>query len=335
MAAAALTALARPSLWAPALGGFLARGGILAFLLPIAVLPTPSGIANVIAPALTSFAFGLVSASFVEIVMVVAALIAGWIVLGGLAGAWADIELIRSAATDEELGLPFAGLSGPGRGLVARALAVRTLAHLPLAAALVWGAVRIVAAAYAELTSPFEVVTPLAIRILGDVPDAIAVVVAVWLLGEAAGGLAVRRLVLERRSVPASIANGWLDLFRRPRSGFGTLVITDLGVGLAVISSALAANVVWSWVRLVILGRAGAFEVGSAVVVLVGLWLGGLLLTSVATAWRSMAWTAEFLRAMPPPTVPEKNDASTLGTFGGADHARPGGRSSSRSSGTL
>jgi len=38
---------------------------------------------------------------------------------------------------------------------------------------------------------------------------------------------------------------------------------------------------------------------------------------------------------LPAPVVDEKFGASSLGTFGGADHARPGGRSSSRSSGTL
>jgi hypothetical protein len=335
MGAAALTALARPALWVVALAGFLARGGIVAFLLPIVVLPSPSGVANVIAPSLTSFAFGLVSSSFVEIVAALIALILAWIVLGGLVGAWADIELVQAACADEELGIGSGYLVPPGRGTLLRALGVRLLAHLPLAVALGWGAVRIVQAAYAELVTPFEVVTPLFIRVLGDVPDAIAVIVTLWLLGEAAGGLAVRHAILGRRSAGASVRDGWLDLVRRPRSSLGTLLATHVAVGLAVVSSALAAGIVWSWVRLALLGGDGPAEVGAAIGILVAVWLGGLLLTSVAVAWRSLAWTAEWLRVMPRPAVDEKVGASSLGTFSGAEHARPGGRSSSRSSGTL
>jgi hypothetical protein len=335
MGAAALTALARPALWVVALAGFLARGGIVAFLLPIVVLPSPSGVANVIAPSLTSFAFGLVSSSFVEIVAALIALILAWIVLGGLVGAWADIELVQAACGDEELGIGSGYLVPPGRGTLLRALGVRLLAHLPLAVALGWGAVRIVQAAYAELVTPFEVVTPLFIRVLGDVPDAIAVIVTLWLLGEAAGGLAVRHAILGRRPAAASVRDGWLDLVRRPRSSLGTLLATHVAVGLAVVSSALAAGIVWSWVRLALLGGDGPAEVGAAIGILVAVWLGGLLLTSVAVAWRSLAWTAEWLRVMPRPAVDEKVGASSLGTFSGAEHARPGGRSSSRSSGTL
>ncbi len=335
MVAAALMTLARPTLWVVALAGFLARGGIVAFLLPIVVLPSPSGVANVIAPSLTSFAFGLVSSSFVEIVAALVTFLLAWIVLGGLVGAWADIELVRSAVGDEELGLGDGYFVPPGKGSIARAFGVRVLAHLPLAVALAWGAVRIVQSAYAELVTPFEVVTPLFIRVLGDVPDAIAVIVTLWLLGEAAGGLAVRHAVLGRRSAAASVRDGWLDLVRRPRSGFGTLLATDGAVGLTVVSSALAAGVVWSWVRLAVLGDDGPGQVGAATGILVAVWLGGLVLTSVAVAWRSVAWTAEWLRVMPRPVVDENVAASSLGTFGGADHARPGGRSSCRSSGTL
>src|SRR4029077_4689881 len=116
---------------------------------------------------------------------------------------------------DEELGIGAGYLVPPGRGTVLRAWGVRLLAHLPLAVALAWGAVRIVEAAYSELITPFEVVTPLFIRVLGDVPDAIAVVATLWLLGEPAGGLAVRHVALGRKSAVSSVRDGWLDLVRR------------------------------------------------------------------------------------------------------------------------
>src|SRR3954462_12749069 len=89
----AMAVLERPVMWPVALAGFLARGGIFALLLPIVVLPTPSGIADVIAPSLTSFAFGLVSSAFIALVAISAAFVAAWVLLGGLAGAWADVEL--------------------------------------------------------------------------------------------------------------------------------------------------------------------------------------------------------------------------------------------------
>ncbi|HEY0443979.1 MAG TPA: hypothetical protein VGC90_07150, partial [Candidatus Limnocylindrales bacterium] len=164
--AATGTSLDAVELWPIALAGFLARGGIVLFLLPIVVIPTPSGIADVIAPALISFAFGLVSPAFIAIVVTLVVSIVAAIVLGGLAGVWADVLLIRAiAGAGASGGSTAADRDVPG-GVVVRAFAVRFLAHLPLWIALAWGAVRIVEATYTELVTPFEVVTPLALRVL-------------------------------------------------------------------------------------------------------------------------------------------------------------------------
>src|SRR3954462_9153227 len=97
----AMAVLERPVMWPVALAGFLARGGILALLLPIVVLPTPSGVADVVAPAITSSAFGLVPPAFILLIGVAAVFLAAWVLLGGLAGAWTDVELIREIADDE------------------------------------------------------------------------------------------------------------------------------------------------------------------------------------------------------------------------------------------
>lgn len=338
---ASIATLDRPALWPIALAGFLARGGIVVFLLPIVILPTPSGVADVIAPALTSFAFGLVSPEFVAIVAAVVAFLVGSLVLGGLAGAWADVELIAAAASEEEVARPehaaaVGGRPRTGRLVVPRAFAARFLAHLPLWLALAWGAVRIVEATYAELVTPFEVVTPLAIRVLAAIPETIALVVAAWVLGEAAAGLAVRRVVLDGASVVAAAPLGWVDFVRRPVAGFLTLLLTDLAVLAAVLPAIVASTVAWTWVRLVILGREGPLEVGLAIIVLVALWLGGLVLAAVATAWRSLAWTAQALGPNASPAAFEgRRSETTAGTFGGPDHPRPGGWSSSDTSGRL
>jgi hypothetical protein len=321
---AALMVLAHPMTWPVALAGFLARGGILALLLPIVVLPTPSGIADVIAPALTSFAFGLVSPAFILIVAISAAFVAAWVLLGGLAGGWADVELIRQAAEDEELAAGVVRIVAR-RHVVLRALAVRLLASVPLAFALAFGAAAIVNAAYAELTTPFEVVTPLFLRVLGDVPGAIALVVATWALCEAAGGLAVRHVLLRGEATVPALRDGWLDLVRRPGSSIGTLIVTDAAVIAVIVASAVAAGAAWSWVRFELLDREAAAG-ALAVVVLVVVWLGGLVAVSAVVAWRNVAWTAEAIRLLPAPLAGDHEGVErAVGTFGGPEHARPGG----------
>jgi hypothetical protein len=319
---AALTVLAHPLTWPVALAGFLARGGIFALLLPIVVLPTPSGIADVIAPALTSFAFGLVSPSFIVLVAIGAAFVAAWVLVGGVAGAWADVELVREAAEDEE---PGGAIVVPTRHLVLRALAVRLLASVPLGFALAFGAAEIVNAAYAELTTPFEVVTPLFVRVLGDVPGSIALVVAAWTLCEAAGGLAVRHVLLGGKAIVPALRDGWLDLVRRPLSSIGTLVVTDVAVVAAVVASGVAAGAAWSWARFEMLDREAAAG-AVAVVVLVAVWMGGLVLVSAVVAWRGVAWTAEAIRLQPVHLGGDHEVVERgVGTFGGREHARPGG----------
>jgi hypothetical protein len=317
-----MTVLERPGTWPVALAGFLARGGILALLLPIVVLPTPSGVADVVAPAITSFAFGLVSPAFIVLIGVTAVFLAAWVLLGGLAGAWADVELIREIADDEEWRFPVPRTS---RATVLRAFRVRLLSSMPLALALAFGARQIIDAAYAELTTPFEVVTPLFVRVLGDVPGAIALVVVAWLVSEAAGGLGARHVVLRGAGIGRGLRDGWLHLVRRPRSLLATLAVTNVVVVAALVACALAASVAWSWARYEVLGRGGP-TAAVAVLALVGVWLGGLVLISAVLAWRSAVWTAETVRLLPDPATPNRAGAErAVGTFGGPEHARPGG----------
>jgi hypothetical protein len=292
---AAMTVLERPVTWPIALAGFLARGGIFALLLPIVVLPTPSGIADVVAPAITSFAFGLISPAFVLLIGAAAVFLAAWVLLGGVAGAWADVELIRESADDEELGL---WVPPPSRRTVLRAFRVRLLSSVPLGLAIGFGAREIIDAAYSELTTPFEVVTPLFVRILDDVPGAIGLVLMAWALGEAAGGLGERHVVLRGAGILRGFRDGWLDLLRHPLSSIGTIVVTNLVVAVAVVSSALGASVAWSWARFAVLDQDGPLA-ALAVLVLVSVWLGGLAVISAVVAWRSAVWTAEAVRRLP------------------------------------
>jgi hypothetical protein len=294
MLGGALGALAAPGSWPVALVGFLARGGLILFLVPIVVVPTPAGVANVVAPWLVPFVFGQVSAEAVVILGLTAAGILGWIVAGGLLGGWADVVLIRDASANEELGFgPIA--APPRRRLNRQAFVVRLLAHVPLAVALAWGAARIGQAGYRELVNPLEVVSPLVVRIVSDVPDAVAAVLVAWLVGEAAGGLAVRHLVLGGASPARSVREAWLDLVRQP-STLATLGLTTFGLLVTLVPSVAAAGVGWSWARMMLLGGALPPQAGVAIGLFVVLWLGGLALAAGVAAWRSYAWTAEWLR---------------------------------------
>ena len=58
LGASLLAVLARPSTWAFGLLGFLVRGGWLLVVAPIVVVPTPIGLANIVAPVLEDIAFG-------------------------------------------------------------------------------------------------------------------------------------------------------------------------------------------------------------------------------------------------------------------------------------
>src|SRR5918997_3804313 len=100
--AALLLTLERPAGWAVALAGFLARGGVVALVLPILALPTPAGLQTMISPIIVPFHFGDVAPGFVALVasLIVAGLT--WLAVGGLVGAWSEAHLVRAAAVEEQ-----------------------------------------------------------------------------------------------------------------------------------------------------------------------------------------------------------------------------------------
>jgi hypothetical protein len=326
MVAAVLGALGRPSTWPVALLGFLVRGGIVVVALPIVVLPSTIGIANAIAPTLTPFVFGQSSPAFVALVGLVVAGLTGWVIGGGLIGAWADLWLVRAAASDEDLGVALVECPGA----VWRALAVRLLAHVPLAIALAWGATRIVDAAYRELILPDELTTPIVLRVLRDVPDAVVAVVGAWLFGETAGGLAQRRLWTSGASIPGSLAWAAVRFVRRPLPMLATLVVTTGGVVLGALVPALVAGVAWFRLRAALGVDGATADVALLLCLFVVLWLLALVLGGAVTAWRSFAWTAEsILPARSPRTVRHG------GTNGEVEGGRPGEWPSAGTSGSL
>jgi len=294
---ALLATLERPDHWVVSLAGFLARGGVLLFLLPITVLPTPAGLQADLSPLLVPLVFGQLSPGLVLLGAALVGLAALWVVVGGLVGAWAD----RLVALDLASG---AAPPPDRRGrVVPLVCAARLLAHLPLGLALAWGAVPIAQSAYDELVTPFEVVTPLVVRIVSTVPGALAVVLLTWLLGEAAGGLAAREVALGGRSVVDATLRGWLALARRPIAGVATTGLGTLMVLLAVAPALVAAGVAWGSARYLLFSDVSGPELALALLAFVSLWLGGLVLAGMATTFRAALWTGEWLRQRPQPAL--------------------------------
>jgi hypothetical protein len=303
VSAAFVVTFIRPASWAIGLAGFLAGGGLLLVAWPILVLPTPTGLQNALGAPVSTLVFGAPSPALLTLI-VGGTLTAVGLVVGGLCvGAWAErqaIGLSVEAAADEALVAPPPDLTGaPGWGRVAL---VRLLSLAPVAVAIGVAWRPIYDVTYRELILPNDLLTPLPIRVLGEVPWLIIGIAAVWLASDAAAALGVRRLVLERRPILVAWLLGWADLVRRAHRVVPTALV---GVGVQVLLTApglIAAGVGWARVRDVLLAGRDASTVAPAVLIWVAIWLGALVLAGVGAAFRNAAWTMEFpRRAIPSP----------------------------------
>jgi len=296
LAGALLATLATPATWPLALAAFLLRGGLLLVALPIVVLPSPVGLGNLLAPTLMTVVFQGLSVGVVAIIGLIVLAMVAWIVVGGLVAATLEAEAARIVSRDEEVAEaaplePGRGLDRSGRRVAARILAARLLSHVPTGIALIWGSARLVAVAYRELTSPFDVTSPIVLRVLRGAPEVIAVIVVLWMLGEIVGGIAARRIVLGGVGVPGALRDASKAVVRRPLAVLIGFWVPTAGLVLVVVPSALAATAAWGTVRVVMRSRADPFGATLAVLLFVALWMIGLLLIAVTAAWRSSVWS--------------------------------------------
>jgi hypothetical protein len=220
---------------------------------------------------------------------------AALVVAGTLVGAWAErqgIAVALDAAADDALGLPAVGLAGaPGAGRVA-VVRLLSLAPVLIAAALAWKP--LYDTTYQELILPRDLVTPLPVRVLGQVPWLLLGLAAVWVLSDAAAAVGVRRLVLERRPVLVSWLLGWADLVRRPHRIVPTALV-GIGVLVLLVGPAIAAATIgWGRVRDILAEDRDPGVILGAVVIWVAIWLGALVLAGVGSAVRAAAWTLEM-----------------------------------------
>ena len=335
--AALLAALGRPSWWLLALAGFLVRGGVLLFLLAIVSLPSPLIISNIVAPVIVPLALGRIDPGAIALLAGVVAIVAIWLIGGALVAATTEVALIR-AARDAMLkeGLPVGPVATPRRRLIGRVAASHLLAHVPTALVLAVGSIRIGGVAYVELTDPFEVTTPLILRIVAGAAGSIAAIVIVWLLAEIVGGLAARRIVLRGASVVGGLRGAIGDLVRRPTAALApalwtTLVLTiDLAAGLGIVALA--------WTQL----GERLTDVSTDLVTTTfwilafpASWIGALTLTGLVDAWRSAAMTFEVERAGVAAASGADRAPDPGGTFGASPGRRPGDWSTTDGGGSL
>lgn len=319
LVASLLLALARPRTWALALATFLLRGGILVVLAPIVVLPSAVALSNVLTPLLSTIVFH----GFGSIVLPLAIVGLGallWLFGGGLVAAAAEAEQVSTIAADGEVwpaGRPLRGLAPAGHPTW-RVLTVRLLAHLPLLLALSWGAIRIVAVTYRELTVPSDVAVAIVLRVARGAPDAVAVVVGAWLLGEMVGAVAARRVILLGERVPRALGRAAVRLVRHPLHVVVLAAIPLVALLLVLLGVGLAGSATWDALRAALSFGNDRLAALVLLLLLVALFAGGLLLISVISAWRAAIWTVEL-----------------AGTFGGAAYDPEGPWHAGNDSGTL
>jgi hypothetical protein len=349
--ASLLVSLGRPAWWVLALAGFLARGGIILAVLPIVSLPSPLGLSDIFAPAIMQLRLGRMDFDVLAAIVGVAVAIVGTVVVGGLVGAATDLALIRDAAvaaweegvTDDPVGRrtgdaearpisPPRPTSRPGGfRVVARVLVVRLAAHLPFAIAVVIGTVAIVNVTYAELTRPEDVATPLVIRVMAGAAWPIVGIVVAWLLGEIAGGTAVRMVVLEGSGVRDALGGAVAALVLRPRSTIVPGIVTT--IALLVILAATLGGARIAWLRADAALTDSSIDAVTLVVTLmtfVAIWLAALALIGLVAASRSVALTFEAVRdaaqRVRSAASPDREGGDVGGTFGASTHHRPGDR---------
>lgn len=317
--ASLLLTLAKPLTWPLALATFLLRGGLLVVLAPIIVLPSAVAVGNVLTPLLSDVVFrGVGSIASLLVVVGLGALL--WLFGGGLVAAAGESEQVRAIAADDDAwaaGRAPRGLA-PATHPAWRVLTVRLIAHLPLLLALSWGAIRIVTVAYRELTVPSDVAVALVLRVARAAPDAVAVVVGTWLLGETVGAIAARRVILLRERFPGALGRGAFRLLRHPLRSAVLAGVPLLALSVVVLALGLAGAATWDALRAALSFGYDGLAALALLVTLVALFGGGLLLISVISAWRAAIWTVEV-----------------AGTFGGAAYDPEGPWHAGNDSATL
>jgi hypothetical protein len=309
-----------------------------------------------VAPLLLPFVFGGVTPVIVLLGFSVVVSLVAWIVVGGWIGAATEVVLIRDArrAAVEE-GLEVREERWTSRWVVARVTAAHLLAHVPLGVATAFGSFAIVNVAYAELVNPFEVVTPLPLRIIRGAIGPLVVIALAWLFGEIIGGLAARRIVLDGASVVRAIGGAYVELIVRPVSSILPAALTSLVFAAELVGMLAAVMLAWTAARSRIMTLPiDPVPAAVAIASFAAAWGVAMAVAGLIDAWRSVAMTFEAERSAidrersgvdeagsiggPTPLTPVAVGAAATeaaGTFGVSPNGRPGDWSAGSGGGSL
>ena len=280
---------ARPALWIVGLGGFLARGGILLMVLPMAPVPSTVGLATLVGPTSVTAA-GLTADSVVRLIVAIVAAVA-WLLAGTALGAVADIALVDGFGPS---------VDGATRRRIGRLIAIRLAALVPLAVIVTIAARSVGELVYNELVLPRDIATPLVLRVIEGAEVQVAAIGLAWLVGETLGGLGVRLAIVDDRSVVGSLGGALVQMVRHP---VATLVTTAVGLAalvVAVVPGLLLAGAAWGIVERTLAGPADPAAVIGSTCLLVAIWVGWAAIAGVLAAFRSALWTAWMVRAGAP-----------------------------------
>jgi hypothetical protein len=147
-----------------------------------------------------------------------------------------------------------------------------------------------VTVAYRELTSPVDVATPIVIRVLRGAPEAVAAVVAFWMLGEILGGIAARRIVNGGAGVRRALREACTECIRHPLTVLRRSLVPTAALVLVLVPSILAASAAWALVRIALPSDPDPLG-APAVALFVAIWTVGLLLIAITSAWRGAVWS--------------------------------------------
>lgn len=278
-----------------ALAMFLLHGGAFLVSLPILVLPSAVGVATFFGP--TSVTPAGPSPSLVAFIVAAAGALLAWGLVGGLAAAAAEATLVRGAVGRRE---------PADLRLVWRVVRARAITSLPILLASGWAVPRLGIAAYAELTHPSDPAVTLPVRVLAASPEALVAIAVAWLVADALGAVAARRIVLLGEGAVGASWRALALLLRRPHRSLATILTATLAPSAIVCVALAVAHLLWTEAGAGL--AAGEPSALPLVASFVAAWSLGLAAAASLGVRRSATWTVAAF-----PAAADRHPASVLG----------------------
>jgi hypothetical protein len=279
----------QPFLWLLGTLSFVLRGGILALLLPIIVLPTQVEVRLMLGGSLGTsgltpgFFVGVAAASIVSTGLVMTVLF----VL-----AWLEIAAHRRLADDPEI--EPSTLRDPGARLrdlfvvEALTLIALLLAAVPLAAALGQST-------YQEILLPSSSAS-IYERVLSHLAQPIAIFAVALPIVDSVSAIWVRGL-LSGQSVGSAFVGSIGGIIRRPLWFLGSALLALAVLALAVVGTDWALTIAWQATRAAFLATTSVSDMLSNIVplfvalLLAGVFVCGLAICGYVAGFRNALWT--------------------------------------------